>query len=56
VQSAGGGGSLVLQAPASWRQQVRELAQGYEVYAVNDLAELVGFAAEFARHTWGSRA
>jgi len=59
VQAAGGGGSLVLQAPASWRQQVRELAPGYEVYAVNDLADLadlVHFAAEFARHTWGSRA
>jgi len=56
VQAAGGGGSLVLQAPESWRQQLRELAPGYEVYAVNDLADLVHFAAEFARHTWGSRA
>lgn len=56
VQAAGGGGSLVLQVPESWRQQVRELAPGYAVYAVNDLADLVHFAAEFARHTWGSRA
>lgn len=55
VQAAGGGGSLVLHVPAGWRAGLRELAPGYEVYPVNDLADLVQFAAEFARHTWGSR-
>lgn len=52
VAAAGGGGTLVLDVPASQVAGIVELAPGYDVHAVQDQADMVAFAATFARRTW----
>ncbi len=56
LQSAGGGGSLILNVPASASDQYREFAGGYAVYAVPTLQDLVPFARAFAARTWSDSA
>lgn len=52
VAAAGGGGSLVLQLHPSQLDAVTAVAHGYDVHVVNDQADLVAFAREFARRLW----
>ncbi|WP_295702700.1 hypothetical protein [Lapillicoccus sp.] len=53
LESAGGGGSLVLREPESVCDRVRAEAGAYVVYAVPEESDLVPFAARFARERWG---
>jgi hypothetical protein len=56
LEAAGGGGSLVLQTSTRGRDAVAAMAGGYDVYAVTTLEELVAFARDFSRRTWGRTA
>ncbi|WP_066465688.1 hypothetical protein [Sanguibacter suarezii] len=51
VRAAGGGGTLVLNVPDAARY--RQMAPGYDVYAVRTWDDMVGFARSFARTLWG---
>ncbi|WP_421740763.1 hypothetical protein [Cellulomonas sp.] len=53
LESAGGGGSLVLQIPESYRHGIEALAGDYDVYPVTTDDDLVTFARDFSRATWG---
>jgi hypothetical protein len=61
LAAAGGGGSLVLDVPAGWDPwatgtepvAVWEALRGYDVYRVGSDQQLVDFARDFARRTWG---
>ncbi|WP_456826819.1 hypothetical protein [Cellulomonas sp. P5_E12] len=53
LAAAGGGGSLVLQASDGWRDQIAEMAGDYDVYTVTTDEDLVTFARDFSRRTWG---
>ena len=51
VQAAGGGGTLVLDVPNA--QGYRDMAPGYDVYAVRSWDDMIDFARTFARTLWG---
>jgi len=51
--SAGGGGSLILNAPEPVCQSLRPMAGSYVVYPVPREEDLPGFAAQFAAKQWG---
>ncbi|HRW18220.1 MAG TPA: hypothetical protein P5181_05185 [Dermatophilaceae bacterium] len=53
LESAGGGGSLILVVPAVWASHVQDYCGNYVVYPVPELTDVVPFARAFAARTWG---
>nr|WP_208289222.1 hypothetical protein [Cellulomonas fengjieae]MBO3084469.1 hypothetical protein [Cellulomonas fengjieae]QVI67194.1 hypothetical protein KG102_06345 [Cellulomonas fengjieae] len=53
LEAAGGGGSLVLQVSAPARDRILAMCGDYDVYTVTSEDDLVTFARDFARTTWG---
>lgn len=56
LESAGGGGSLVLRETESVCDRIRAEAGDYVVYAVPQASDLVPFATRFAAQRWGRAA
>ncbi|WP_421733224.1 hypothetical protein [Cellulomonas sp.] len=53
LEAAGGGGSLVLRISPEGRHRIASMAGRYRAYAVQTDPDLVTFARDFSRATWG---